>query len=283
MLKALAVIERFIRTLLGVAVVSLLGFGGWLGFEAFNGDKQALEKAKQELDDRSKQLAARTADVERLSQVVEVRNKEIGDLKEDVKTKQRQIQKLDTAVRLLKVDQRVARIEVLNQTGTIKDGDLTTTFNFVELNSKGQPIEPPRVFKVKGDIVYVDAWIVKFDDRLIETGDAERPASVCLFRRIFGEAQQPKDGFILDPVGSSPIAYRAGRDMTDFEREIWARFWDYANDSNLASQRGIRAAHGEAPFMKLAPGKSYRVTLRASGGLTIVPEEKGAAKSGEAM
>ena len=132
-------------------------------------------------------------------------------------------------------------------------------------------------------MVYVDAWIVKFDDRLVETGDADHPASVCLFRRVFGESQQPKEGFVLDPVGSSPMAYRAGREMTDFEREIWARFWDYANDSSLASQHGIRAAHGEAPFMKLTPGKQYRVTLRSSGGLTIIPEDKTPAKSGEAM
>jgi cell division protein FtsB len=281
--KALAAVERFIRTLLGVAVVSLLGFGGWLGYQAVNGDKVALEKAQKELDNQRKELAESKADVDRLTQVVEVRNKEIGELKEDVKAKQRQIQKLDTAVRLLKVDQRVARIEVLDQKGAVKDGDLTTTFNFAELNAKGQPIEPPRVFKVKGDMVYVDAWIVKFDDRLIESGDADHPASVCLFRRIFGESQQPKDGFVLDPVGSSPMAYRAGRDMTDFEREIWSRFWDYANDSNLAGERGIRAAHGEAPFMKLTLGKRYRVTLRASGGLTIVPEDKAPPKPGETM
>jgi len=34
----------------------------------------------------------------------------------------------------------------------------------------------------------------------------------------------------------------------------------------------VRAIHGEAPFMELRPCKSYRVELRASGGLSIVAE-----------
>jgi hypothetical protein len=61
--------------------------------------------------------------------------------------------------------------------------------------------------------------------------------------------------------------------MTDSEREIWSKFWDYANSPALAGQVGIRAAHGEAPSIKLMPGKRYRISLRASAGLEIVTEE----------
>ena len=58
----------------------------------------------------------------------------------------------------------------------------------------------------------------------------------------------------------------------DFEKGLWARFWDYANDPELAREKGVRAAHGEAPSIQLRPGKSYRVELRASGGISVVPE-----------
>jgi hypothetical protein len=60
--------------------------------------------------------------------------------------------------------------------------------------------------------------------------------------------------------------------MNDAEREIWGKFWEYANNPELAGQAGIRAAHGEAPSIKLMPGKSYRVSLRASAGLEIAAE-----------
>ena len=54
--------------------------------------------------------------------------------------------------------------------------------------------------------------------------------------------------------------------------ELWRRFWDYANDRELAERAGLRAVHGEAPFIELRPGGRYSVELRASGGLSIRPE-----------
>ena len=74
---------------------------------------------------------------------------------------------------------------------------------------------------------------------------------------------------MLDTVGSRPAAYSRGEEMPEFEREIWARFWDFANEPDQAQRAGIRAAHGEAPFIKLRPGKTYLIDLRASDGLTI--------------
>ena len=121
--------------------------------------------------------------------------------------------------------------------------------------------------------MYFDAWVVKYEDRLVEAGDPLRSMSICLFRRIFGEAQEPRNGFVLDAVGSTPTVYRMGRTMTDAERDIWSRFWDYANNPAIAGKAGIRAAHGEAPSIKLMPGKRYRISLRAIAGLEIVTEE----------
>ena len=100
-----------------------------------------------------------------------------------------------------------------------------------------------------------------------------RSTSVCLFRRIFGEHQQPSEGFALDAKGSRPAAYSQGNEMSALERDIWANFWQYANDPARAQKTGIRAAHGEAPSVRLQMGKRYRVELRASGGLTIVAED----------
>jgi hypothetical protein len=61
--------------------------------------------------------------------------------------------------------------------------------------------------------------------------------------------------------------------MPKFEREIWERFWDFANEPDKAQRAGIRAAHGEAPFVKLRAGKTYLIDLRASDGLTIKTQD----------
>ncbi len=258
-LKLISAMNNLLRTLLGVAIVTIVSAGGWVGYQAYFAGKWALQQAEDK-------LAQQTAQVQQLTGQLQVQ--------------QRQIQLLQTANRLLKVDRRVARIEVLSQSGAVASDDLTTKFTFVEIGPDNQNLDQPRTFTVKGDVVYIDAWVIKFEDKLVESGDDPlRSASICLFRRIFGEFQQPKDGFALDPVGSSPAAYRSGEKMTDVEREIWAHFWDYANDMVRAGRAGIRAAHGEAPSIKLVSGKRYRISLRASGGLEIVGEDVPAAKT----
>ncbi len=251
MLKALTAVNTLLRTLVSLILVALLAVAGWLGVQTVQGfkDREAMEAA----------LAEREA--------------EIGRLNEDLAAKQRQIAKLETALRLLKVDHRVAQIDVLDQQGTAKAGNLVTTFSFVELDGQGKPLEEPKILRVNGDVVYVDALVVKFSDEAVEAGDPLRSTSLCLFRRVFGEKQQPSEGFPLDRVGSQPAVYRTGERPSEFEQEIWSRFWELANNRAEAEKKGIRHIHGEAPFQKLVPGRRYKVSLRSSGGLSFAPEE----------
>jgi hypothetical protein len=127
--------------------------------------------------------------------------------------------------------------------------------------------------------VYVDYLVVKFDDKYIEEKDIDRSTSLCLFSRIFGDQQKPIDGYALDETGSRPSAYARGGQMSDFEKSIWDDFWSIANDKAMAEEKGIRAAHGQALSMKVKKGKTYRIQLRASDGLSIVPD--GEASGGE--
>jgi uncharacterized coiled-coil protein SlyX len=239
-------------------MVALLVLGGWIVYQ--------IHLSGNRLHEAETQLAQRESQIEELNQQLSAR--------------QREIQRLLTANRLLTVDRRVARIDVVSQTGSAAAGDLATKFSFVEVGSDDRPLDAPRVFTVRGDLIYLDAWVIKYEDRLVESGDPLHAMSVCLFRRVFGELQQPKDGFVLDPVGATPAGYRTGQKMSDLEREIWSRFWDYANDAALAGRAGVRAAHGEAPSIKLTPGKRYKVLLRASAGLEIVTEDVPSGKSG---
>ena len=144
---------------------------------------------------------------------------------------------------------------------------------FVEVDDQGKALDDPKEFRIKGDIVYIDNWVVKFDDKYVEQADIDRSTSLVLFRRIFGEAQTPNDGFAVDTVGTRPKAYGRGKPMSEFEEKIWNDFWNIANDLGKARAMGIRAAHGEAPSIKLKKGKSYKIELRASDGLSITPDD----------
>ena len=250
MSNTLASVSHIMRALVSLVLLALVGTGGWVAYRAYD---ERLELDRQ-LRRTTNELVAKTAEAERLS---------------------RENQKLNLALRLLKIDHRVAEITVVDQQpGEQPPGKQrpTTRFQFSELTKDGDPIGEPRTFTVEGDTVYVDAWVLKYADDLVERGDPLRSTSVCLFRRIFGEYQEPSEGFAVDPSGSRPAVYSQGSDMSPLERDIWANFWQYANDPLKAREAGIRAAHGEAPSIRLQPGKRYRVELRASGGLSIVPE-----------
>ncbi len=273
MYRLLSALNQFLGSLLTLAIVTLLGAGGWVGYQTYYTGKWALRQAEE-------RLAQRESEITGLQQKLGQREQEIERLGEDLQAKQKEVERLDTALRLLKVDHRIARFDVLSQTGSAEKGDLATKFRFVEVDDKDRPMDTARDYTVKGDLVYLDAWVIKFNDQLVESGDPLRSTSVCLFKRIFGENQQPKDGFVIDSVGRSPIPYRGTAKVSPWEQELWDRFWDYANDPGLASRAGIRSAHGEAPSIKLTPGKRYRVLLRASGGLSIEVEEVKGGKLG---
>jgi outer membrane murein-binding lipoprotein Lpp len=262
-LKLIQTLNSFMGMILALLVVGLLVAGGWFAFQNYYAEKFALEA----------DLVAKQQEVDQLAEQLTSSRAEIGRLEKDVEEKRLEIQRLATALKFMKVDQRLARITVLSQTGSAKTDDLSTQFSFVDVDREGKPLGKPRVFNIEGDLAYVDTWVIKFGDEYVEQGDDLRSTSICLFRRVFGERQLPADGFLLDEEGSQPKVYRTGGKMSDFEKELWSRFWDYANDAELAKEKGVRAAHGEAPSIQLRPGKSYRIELRASGGMSVVPED----------
>jgi hypothetical protein len=272
MMEHVRTVNSFLRTLLAAAVVGGVGTAGWYGYTSYNAKEREaqqrvkdLEEARQALTDTKGQLVRAEADIAQMTAELVQKNAEIAKLLED-------LEKTRTALRLLKVDHRIARLTAVDQTDDPTTGETSTLIEFVELNDEGQPLDTPRQFRIRGDVVFLDSWIVKFDDKYIEEAELERGTSLVLFQRIFGEKQEPSKGYPLDEVGSAPRAYARGSKMSDFEKQIWDDFWTIANDQPRAERLGIRAAHGQAVSMKVQEGKSYRVELRASDGLSIVPE-----------
>jgi hypothetical protein len=145
-----------------------------------------------------------------------------------------------------------------------------TEIEFFEVNEEGAPIDDRRQkFTIDGDRVYVECLLAKFDDKYIEANDLDRRTAICLFQRIFGEHQEPQEGFEIDQVGSAPTSYARGGEMSDFEKHIWKDFWTLADDPAKAAELGIRAAHADAPSLRVKKGGLYELELRSTGEFTF--------------
>ena len=263
--------NAFIRTITLLLLVAILGWWTLL--------------LRGKLNEHEMQIAERDREIKLISGRLEEKEGQIVELDQKVQEQAVQIQqaeetieRLDLSLSLLKVDHRVARIQVIEQEtleGELADNGQTrvrTRIRFVELGPDGQPIGDPREATIEGSRLFVESLVIKFEDSYVEQGDMLRGSSLVLFKRLFGDQQEPSSGIELDAVGSQPRIYGDEDGGAPLHAELWQRFWDYANDPEAAAKKGVRAMHGEAPFMELRPGGSYRVELRASGGLDIHAE-----------
>lgn len=274
MFKTFSALNSLLGTLLSLVIVTALAVGAWFAYHAYNADKWELQKAAKELQETQQEVS-------RLSGELALRHEEIQSLNKDLAAKKREIERLSTAIRFLKVDHRVAQVDVLRQGPAPETGELVTAISFVEVDGSGKEIEKPRVFTLEGNVLHLAALVIKFTDKYVEAGDPLRGTSLCLFKGIYGDKQPPERAYSLDPVGSRPAIYHSGQRMSDFETELWTKFWDYSNDAEKAEKAGVRAAHGLTLDQELRPGKRYKVLLRASDGLTIVPEDRPPEDKGE--
>ena len=273
LLGAVAEVNSLLKTVVSLIVAGLASALAFVGYQAYYAPDPDLDAKVKEVESLQAVVNERDKTIESLSAVRDELTERVDDQQEQIHEQQQELERLDLAVRLLKVDRRVARIEVLDQ--QLEEGGAVkaTTVAFVELDAAGEPLAEPRRFTIEGDVLHVDAWVAKFQDELVQSGDPLKAASLYLFRRLYGDYQRPVDGFPLDEERQQPAPYSGGSSMGEFEQGVWREFWEYATDEAKAAAAGIRAAHGEAPYIKLTPGKRYRLELRASDGLSIVPED----------
>ena len=192
---------------------------------------------------------------------------------------ERVISELRDRLDKLRADELVADVAVLGQHRG-PDGTTLTKLSFVEYRPQGETLSS-KTFEVRGEELYVDALVVRFDDRFVEVGDGLRGKSLLLFRRAFGNQQKPDEGvplFASSGDGHDPVPewLRVGRQESAFQHDLWSRFWQLANDPDEAKKAGVRVAQGEAPHVLAKPHQVYQLRLRAAGGLEIKPRVPGA-------
>jgi hypothetical protein len=250
------------RAVLIVLMFAMTGVAGWFTYNQSQHVRDAVE------------LESARAEIDKLSGALTATKDQLAKTEADLEASEREVQELTVRLALLKIDHRVARIEVVGQEPSADDPDrVVTTIRFLEFDRTGEQTGPEQLIEIEGTRLYLETLVIKFDDQYVEAGEFLRGTSLCLFNRVFSERVAPKDGVEIDQPGTHPTPYLEGdSEMELYHAELWDKFWEYANNPEAAATKGVRAIHGEAPFMEVRPGKSYRVELRSSGGLSIQPE-----------
>ena len=256
------------RTTMVFAIAGALSYGGWLGYE--NYIKPGVQ-AKQAMAD----LEAMHTKYQLQEELLQKSEKALEQTQVALTLSEETNQRLETSLKLMKVDRRIANVTVMEK-GNDDDGTPFMDVSFTEINEQNEPIGSPRIYTIKGEKLYIDGWIVSFEDKYIENADELRSASLYVFKSIYGDAEMPKDGQRLDFETQDQLAPGIYADTVkrEFEQKIWGDFWKVSNDRGLQAEMGIRASHGLAGYVRPEEGKTYQVSIRSSGSMTLTPIEE---------
>jgi hypothetical protein len=180
---------------------------------------------------------------------------------------------LKQAITNLTAEEQIGYAKVVSQEKTA-DGKLMTTLKFVETDRRDKLKKIlEKEYTIEGDIVHFDALIVKFGSQMVMDGKAR---AMYLWRRIYGEAMSPREGFPIEELGREPARYADLLQLLPAEHRqmFWEHIWELANNPEALSQYDIEAVYGNAVYTKLRPGLIYVFKITASGQVypEVVPE-----------
>jgi hypothetical protein len=176
--------------------------------------------------------------------------------------------KLKAALASLSHEDQIGFAKVLRQ--ETRDGKLYSTIRFVE-TVRGDLLTPvlEKTYEIEGDVVYFDALIITFPAQMVMDGKAR---SMYLWRRIYGEHQNPADGFPIETPGTHPERYATLLKTLRIpdQKLFWEEIWKLANNPESLRKQGIKAIYGNAVYKRLKPGLIYVFKIGADG--QVYPE-----------
>ncbi len=180
---------------------------------------------------------------------------------------QAQTKKLEEVVQRLTDEKRIAEM-IVTDDSTV-EGVAHKTLLFVEYARDGSSL-PPRSFNIAGDMVHVEAMVIKFDRHFVSENDSLRGRSIALFTRIYGDHQTPEQAEMIDAPGKIPEIYRGADPRVEpFEQSLWNDFWRLYSDENFRAEHGVRTSSGQGVWGPFEREKLYTITLEADGGLSL--------------
>ncbi len=264
-----------VRTLLVVGACGVVGYGGWFGYDNYVKPSVQAKQAIADLADLKSQFAETENALKQTAAELEASETALKQTAAELEVSQELNERLETSMKLLKVDRRIANVTVLEK-GKNEDGSPFMEVSFSEVDQDGEQIGATKNFTLLGEKFYVDGWVASFEDKYIEEADELRAASLFAFKSIYGDAEMPKNAQRLDTDSQDqgpPGIYRDEK-KREFERQIWSDFWKVCNDPYLQQDLGIRAIQGQTSYVQPLEGKTYQINIRASGGMSLKPIEE---------
>jgi hypothetical protein len=181
---------------------------------------------------------------------------------------------LKKALTNLTDENKIGYAKVISQTKDVNGSVITTTLKFVETardNELDKILE--KQYTIEGDIVYFDALIVKFSDKMVMDG---KKRSLYIWRRIYGEKMTPQQGYPIEDFGTEPRRYAdLLKELPVKKREIfWSSIWELANSPDKLAQYGITAIYGTVTYTQLKSGLIYIFRITPTGQVypEVIPE-----------
>ncbi|MHC4086728.1 MAG: hypothetical protein ACYSWZ_15965 [Planctomycetota bacterium] len=150
------------------------------------------------------------------------------------------------------------------------DGKILTTLKFVE-TARDDKLKTvlEKEYTIEGDIVYFDALIVKFGDKMVMDGKTK---ALYLWRRVYSEKMAPDQGFAIEEPGAEPQRYGDLLKLLPMKQKrlFWSHIWDLANDPDKLKEHDIEAIYGNAVYSRLREGLIYVFKISPAG--QVYPE-----------
>lgn len=150
------------------------------------------------------------------------------------------------------------------------DGKILTTLKFIE-TARDDKLKTvlEKEYTIEGDIVYFDALIVKFGDKMVMDGKTK---ALYLWRRVYSEKMAPEQGFAVEEAGTEPQRYGDLLKLLPIKQKqlFWTNIWDLANDPDKLKEHDIEAIYGNAVYSRLREGLIYVFKISPSG--QVYPE-----------
>lgn len=193
-------------------------------------------------------------------------NAELRKLNEQM---QQRLEAREQMIERLSRSRRIAHLRVGEQRRNASGAVDSTSVELIELDERGAELAR-QSFVLPGDVVFVDAWTVKFGREDVANGNPLTGRTLVLLRRMYSDQLAPSEGPLIDTPGAVPPAY-AVSDAGRFEQQIWQQFWNISSDAELARSMGVRVAQGEAVYKRVRSGQTYELIVDAAGGMSLTP------------
>lgn len=175
---------------------------------------------------------------------------------------------LKKAITNLTYEDQIGYAKVISQEPN--DGKIFTTLKFVE-TARDDKLKTvlEKEYTIEGDIVYFDALIVKFGDKMVMDGKTK---ALYLWRRVYSEKMAPEQGFAIEEPGTEPQRYGDLLKVLPMKQKrlFWSNIWDLANDPDKLKEYDIKAIYGNAVYSRLREGLIYVFKINPAG--QVYPE-----------